>query len=209
MADGASASVDRSGLPAGKKSKKEKRREKRAQLATSAPTHSSLSTKRQRGETHDGQKPSKRAKPPDEAARQAAAEAAAAGRRIFVGHIPQGASEASIRAAFIKCGAISEVDRMLRSNGRFRGSAFITFQAAKGAKAAARLAGPAIEGKVVTVEMSKSSSANAAPSNSNSAPNAANGDGRSPTTSIFVAGLPSTINKKTLRGASLVNARCE
>ncbi|KAL1511392.1 hypothetical protein AB1Y20_006193 [Prymnesium parvum] len=188
-------------LPIGKKTKKEKRREKKAAAAALSPSPAAASStpkKRRRDERQDSSGPPPAKAPrmaPSDEAKAAALAAAAEGRRVFVGHLQQSVQEATLRAHFEACGAIAEVDMMLRPNGRFRGSAFLTFRTAKGAKAALKLSGTLLEGKGVVVELSTAAASRAAAP----APAAVAAPRAAPVTSVFVTKLPEEINKKTLR----------
>ena len=80
----------------------------------------------------------------DELGRLSTAEAVAAGRRVFVGHLPQSTTEAELRRAFGGEGgrSVVDVEMMVRpGSGRFRGSAFLTFDSADSAAAALALDG--------------------------------------------------------------------
>ena len=82
--------------PPGKKTKKEKMRERKLEEALG---------KRPRDDNSGSA-------PANKAARSGAV--AAPGCRVFVGHCPGALTEERLRAAFAKCGAISEVDMMRR-----------------------------------------------------------------------------------------------
>ena len=107
--------------PPKKKTKKEKQREKKAAAAAEAATQTgsgSNAAPRKRVRDED----------PDEIVKRQAIES---GRRVFVGRLPQSATEDGIRSFFAQCGALAKVDLQRRHElgkpGRFKGAAFLTF----------------------------------------------------------------------------------
>ena len=102
-----------------KKTKKEKKRERKA-------------LEQQQSSATDAEQPRKRARDDGISA------AVAAGLRLFVGHLPQSATEEEIRALF---DGLTEVTMLRRVNGRFKGSAFLTFDSTAAATRALTLDG--------------------------------------------------------------------
>jgi len=106
--------------PPKKKTKKEKQREKKAAAAEAATQTGSGSNTAPRKRMRD--------EDPEEIVKRQAIES---GRRVFVGRLPQSATEDGIRSFFEQCGALAKVDLQRRHEfgkpGRFKGAAFLTF----------------------------------------------------------------------------------
>lgn len=80
--------------------------------------------------------------------------------RVFVGRLPQQTTEADLRAHFSRFGAVGDVDMLMRrSNGRFKGAAFVHFESAAGAASALTLDGQEINGKAAAVQPADSGGA--------------------------------------------------
>jgi RNA recognition motif-containing protein len=105
-----------------KKTKKEKKRERKALEQQQAQQDSAV----------NADLPRKRARD------DGISQAIAAGLRLFVGHLPQSATEEEIRALF---NGLTEVIMLRRVNGRFKGSAFLTFESSAAATQALKLDG--------------------------------------------------------------------
>ena len=176
--------------PAGKKTKKEKMRERKLEAS---------------GENSGSAAPAKVARSgaaaaPGWVARSGAA--AAPGCRVFVGHCPGTLTEERLRAAFAKCGALSEVDMMRRPNGRFKGTAFVTFATSEAAAAALGLNGSDLDGKNIVVEMGSSTpKSNDAQRPADPAASPAGGDAASASASVFVDNLAASADKAAVRSA--------
>ena len=124
--------------PVGKKTKKEKRRERKA----AAAAEEEASGKKRPREDVEADKKRPRVEADDVASNKN--QAITEGRRLFVGHLPQRATEEEVREFFGGCGALHEVE-MLRRMGtrRFKGQAFVTFLTADAARLAMKLSGSA------------------------------------------------------------------
>jgi RNA recognition motif-containing protein len=123
--------------------------------------------------------------------------------RIFVGRLPQRTTEAELRTHFSGCGTVTEVDMLMRrSNGRFKGAAFVHFESAACAASALALDGQEINGKAAAVQPADADGAVArtdaatAPAGETSASAV---DPPAGIASVFVGNLPEGVSEKAVR----------
>ena len=169
--------------PPRKKTKKEKRRELKAAAATTTVEPAA----------------------PADQQRQIAIEES---RRVFVGHLPQSATEEAIRSRFADCGDLASVE-MQRRHGpsqRFKGSAFLTFTKRSAAARALKLnlaswqADSSSEKKMV-VALAQAAAPRGDVSKDAGKVVADKGGDAAQTASCYVGNLPADANEKAVRAA--------
>mmetsp|Transcript_45257 Transcript_45257/g.94321 ORF Transcript_45257/g.94321 Transcript_45257/m.94321 type:complete len:327 (+) Transcript_45257:243-1223(+) len=116
--------------------------------------------------------------------------------RVFVGHLAQSTSEASLCDLFQHCGQVVEVDMLYRtSTGRFKGSAFVAFKSAKNVLAALKLNGTMLEGKQIVVQPEQHSAPESVAPHKEKSPTLAAKSSRS----VFVGNVPAGADERGLR----------
>ena len=146
-------------------------------------------------------------------------DATEGGLRVFVGHLPQSTTEAELRAYF-NC---TEIDMLRRADsGRFKGAAFLTFADAGAASKALSLDGAAWNGAAGSTDLSAKrltvERAGRADDRAGERGDAAAGEGtngknnkkrprpeeaaaRPPNLSVFIGNLPAAATDKDVKGA--------
>jgi len=172
-----------------KKSKKEKKRERKALAAADQVARAQLRSNPSAGDE-------------------------SVSRRIFVGHLPQSATEAELRQRFEQCGEITELVMLRRHNGshRFKGQAFLAFMQEAQANRALALDGTefvaaasAVPAKKIVVSRANAVLSTAAGSDKAAAAAdalaASSAPASSASSSCVVSNLPSAATAKEVRAS--------
>ena len=165
-----------------KRTKKEKRRERKALAAAEAEQSSRSCLLQNEGP---------------------AADPIAGGLRVFVGHLPQSTTEAELRTRFEACGEITDVVMLCRHGSqRFKGQAFVTFSRKAQATRALDLhdsAWGAGSDKRMTVARALARSSPDSKADAAAPPTEVGASSVKKTASCFVGNLPAAATAKEVR----------